>query len=80
MSDTYPGSAEDPPVGDLLTLEQVQSIVKEMGEKGIINLNASLKDLLSSVDNVLGGEGEEPSARIEIWIVSHYAVVGPNPH
>ncbi|MFF5213592.1 hypothetical protein [Streptosporangium sp. NPDC000396] len=71
-------SIEEESAEGRLTFQQVHDMVKGMGAAGVINLNATLKNLLDPVDQVLGYE-VGPSPRLVIFIIDHYWVAGPNP-
>ncbi|MFF5213591.1 hypothetical protein [Streptosporangium sp. NPDC000396] len=63
-----------------LTFQQINKLIKGLGEAGVINLNATLNSLLGPINNVLGEEEEPPTARVEFLALSHYVFVGRNPH
>lgn len=80
MDDAYTDEAtQDTAENSRLTFQQVHEIVNGLDQKGVIKLDAPLRDVIEPVKQVLGGESD-PSARLEIFIVDHYWVVGPNPH
>jgi hypothetical protein len=84
MSDVYPesvgNSTEEQAEEGRLTFQQIYELIKGLSETKVVNLDASLNDVLSPVSRVLGGETEELSAALEIFIVEHYWLAGPTPH
>jgi hypothetical protein len=85
MSDVYPesvgNSTEEQAEEGRLTFEQIDELIKGLSEtKGVVNLDASLNDVLSPLSRVLGGETEELSALPEFFIIEHYVAIGPAPH
>ncbi|MEU3774199.1 hypothetical protein AB0F11_13515 [Streptomyces sp. NPDC032472] len=75
MSDAEPDMTDD----GKLTIEQVLKMVEGLSEKGVINLDAPLKDLTSPLKDTLAGEADL-TIQGEIYVWDHWWAIGPSPH